>query len=136
MNVPDHAHDFPPIVLRADANSLPERSRGFIPIIARHFFRNNRHGMLVVDVAPGEVAAGEERRAHGLEESGHHELEPAQRKLPGGIRAILREHWIVPIASIHRDSVGQRNCAHPRYAFDFVHQVFLHVDHGQGVLHV
>src|SRR6202040_1517643 len=75
VRVADDADDFPPVVIVADANSLAQRVAGIMPVLTRKIFGDDRNGNSLVDVVPGEIAAGDERSAQRREEARRDELE-------------------------------------------------------------
>ena len=62
------------------ANPLAERRRRLLPQFAREVLGHHRHRTLVVDIRPREVAPGDERVAHRLQQSRRDELERADRR--------------------------------------------------------
>src|SRR5947199_9113752 len=104
MSVPHNANDLAPVVLRAYSDLLAERARGIVPVLAREFFGDHSHRNLIVDVAPGEITARDERRAKSFEKARRDELKPAKRKVTWRVGAVLCEARIDRMSTIQRDT--------------------------------
>ncbi len=68
-------------------------------------------GRRIVDVGPREIAAGDERVAHGLEVVRAEVLHPAQRRNAGvGLGEVFHPDRIVVAVAVHRHRRRQRDC--------------------------
>src|ERR1700676_5314308 len=79
----------------------------FRKILRANIFRNDGHGIFLVGVGPGEVAAGNERSADGGERTRRDGFEAANRwKLAFAIGAVLRKDRIVVGVPVHGDGIA------------------------------
>src|SRR5215510_7134989 len=85
VHVPNNADYLPPLVLRVGADLFAKGTRGIVPVFSRQFFGDDGHRNLIVDIAPGEVAAGDERRTEGLEKARCDEPEAVERNFTRGV---------------------------------------------------
>ena len=91
--------------MRIFANAFADRSDRRAPQFACDALGYHRHGSLVERIGPREVAAGQQRRAHRLEEPRRDELElPNGRQLGLGVGLVRSVQRIVPAAAVHRDN--------------------------------
>ena len=69
VRIGNDSDDFAPVVVVADANSLSQRVARVMPILARKIFGDDRDRNSLVDIVPGEIAAGDERSTQRRERS-------------------------------------------------------------------
>ena len=84
----DHADDLAPVDPScASRMRLPSAAAGSCHSSRAMFSETMATGRLIVDIGPGEIAAGDQAVAHGLEEARRDELEaPQRRNLPFGVQ--------------------------------------------------
>ena len=108
VGVLHHADDLAPVVVAGHTNPLAQGSVGVMPVLASEIFGDDGHRPLLVGVCPGDVAPGDELRAHSGEETGRDEFEAAYRgQLALAIDMVLREHGVIRTAAIHGNGGGE-----------------------------
>src|SRR5437773_1841002 len=140
VNVADDTDDFPPVVLRSDADTFAERRGGIMPKFASNVFRDHGDGNFLVGVVPGDFSAGHQRRADCVQVFGRNESKGAERrKFALGISAVFNEDGIVPASEGHGehrdDSRGSdaRNRREPVQDFFFgSDDLLILLHHGAG----
>src|SRR5262249_4269813 len=90
----------------------------------------------VIDIAPGEVAPGDEWRAHGLEESRCDEPEAVNRKVTRRIFPVPYEDSILPPVTVHGDTHGKANRRNTWNRLNLAQDFLLHADDLLGILGV
>src|ERR1700757_2227919 len=109
VHVSNNADNLAPVVFRVGADLFAESKRWIVPGFSRQLFRDNGQRNLAVDIAPGEVATGNQWRAQGLEEARGDEPEAVNRKLIRRVFPVLYEDGIFPSVTVHGDAHGEAN---------------------------
>ena len=87
---------------------MAERGGGAAEVLARERVAEDGHRPAVLQVLPGEVAPGDERRAHRAEVVRRRPLVAADRRhLPLGPGLVFHPHRIVAVDAVHRHRRGQ-----------------------------
>ena len=136
-DIADHADDLAPGIFCAFANALAEGSSGIAPEFASHVLGDDRHVPALLEIGPGEIAAGDQRGAHGLKKARGHKLETAQgRHLALRVDVVLGVEDVGAVVAVGGDGVGKGSGGDAGKFGDFTADFLLHAEDALGLLHL
>ena len=131
VDVAGHADHFPPRRVRhvVLAKPPPQRRRRRSPQLAGQVLRDDGDLAPVVEIGPGEVAAGDERRPLRAEQPRRHDLDLPVGRRPAVVgHALDRDRGAAAVAA-ERQPGGKRHRCHAWERGEPVHDVVLHPRH-------
>ncbi len=105
----------------------PTACSGRPQVLDREVAGDHRDGRMQADLAPREIASGDERRSDRAEVPGQHELEPTDgRHLALAVGAVLGEDRVVRGIAVHRHAGGHGDRGHAGHRLQALPHRLLH----------